>query len=230
MCAAMDSRRRFRDQLKRNVGYIRRSCELFDQGHQEEGIRIATALRVLLHDTQRSKSLLSHLKVKRTMKLNSSCHPPSPRVIMFEGMGRLTVKVSGHDVSRQLDPVLDEDAFKHIPVPIEQWWEMPVYVQNRLVRNSSGQDEVEQTHLTRKDIILAAANKDGGAHVDEKLEPNYERLAASGALGMYMDQITVGDGTLVVLPPLENAHLVYLRQMGHEVLNSFDMRLLLVIP
>ena len=86
------------------------------------------------------------------------------------------------------------------------------------------------THLTRKDIILAAANKDGGAHMDEKLEPNYERLAASGALGMYASQITVGDGTRVDLPPLENGHLVYLRQMGYEVLNSFDMRLLLVIP
>jgi len=55
---------------------------------------------------------------------------------MFEGMGRLTMKVSGHDVSRRLDPVLDEDAFKHIPVPVEQWWEMPVYVQDRLVRGS----------------------------------------------------------------------------------------------
>jgi len=52
--------------------------------------------------------------------------------------------------------------------------------------------------------------------VDEKLEQNYERLAASGALGMYMSQITVGDGTTIDLPPLENAHLVYLRQMGYE--------------
>lgn len=104
---------------------------------------------------------------------------------MFEGMGMLTVEVSGRDVSRQLDPVLNEDAFRHVPVPIEQWWEMPVYVQSRFVRNSSGQDKVVNTHLTREDIILAAANKDGGAHVDEKLEPNYERLAASGALGMY---------------------------------------------
>ena len=65
--------------------------------------------------------------------------------------------------------------------------------------------------------------------MDEKLEPNYERLAASGALGMYMSQITVGDGTTIDLPPLGNAHLVYLRQMGYEVLRSFDMRLLLVI-
>jgi hypothetical protein len=39
----------------------------------------------------------------------------SPGVVMFEGMGRLTPEVSGHDVSGQLDPVLDEDAFKHIP-------------------------------------------------------------------------------------------------------------------
>lgn len=226
----VDSRQRFRDQLKRNIGFIRRSCELYDQGYAEEAIRIATALRVLLHDTNRSKSLLSHLKVKGIMRLGSSCYPPPPGVTMFEGMGRLTAQVSGREVSRRLDPVLDEDAFKHIPVPIEQWWEMPVYVQNRLLRNSAGRDEVVQTYLTRKDIILAAANKDGGAHVDEKLEPNYERLAASGALGMYLDQVTVEDGTTVVLPPLEDAHLVYLRQMGYEVLNSFDMRLLLVIP
>ncbi len=226
----VDSRRRFRDQLTRNVGYLRRSCELFDQGHTDEGIRIATALRVLLHDTNRSKSLLSHLKVKDIMRLNSSCHPPPPGVLMFEGMGVVEMEVSGHEVDRRLVPLLDQTAFKHIPVPIEQWWEMPVYVQNRLIRTSTGEDEVVSTHLTRKDIILAAANKDGGAHVDEKLEPNYERLAASGALGMYLDQITVGDGTLVTLPPLEDAHLVYLRQMGYEVLNSFDMRLLLVIP
>lgn len=225
-----DSRQRFRNQLAMNVGFLRRSCELFDQGYTDEGIRIATALRVLLHDTKSSKSLLSHLKVKGIMKFNSSCHPPPSGVLMFEGMGVVSMKVSGHDVSRRLDPVLDENACKHIPVPVEQWWEMPVYVQNRLIRSGTGEDEVVQTHLRRRDIILAAANKDGGAHVDEKLEPNYERLASSGALGMYLDQITVGDGTLVFLPPLENAHLVYLRQMGYEVLNSFDMRLLLVIP
>jgi hypothetical protein len=144
-------------------------------------------------------------------------------------MCRLTLEVSGHDVRRQLDPVLDEEAHPHVPVPIQEWWEMPVYVRTRLVRNSSGQDETEETFLRRRDIILAAANKDGGAHVDEKLEPNYERLAASGALGMYANRITVGDGTVVNLPPIRDAHLIYLRQMGYEVLHSYDFRLLLVV-
>lgn len=164
------------------------------------------------------------------MKFNSSCHPPPPGVLVFEGMGRLTMETSGHEVYRRLDPVLDEEAHKHVPVPVEQWWEMPVYVQNRFVRYRAGQHKTVSTCLTRKNIILAAANKDGGAHVDEKLEPNYERLAASGALGMYTNEMTLNDGTVVVVPPLENAHLVYLRQMGYEVLSSFDMRLLLVIP
>lgn len=204
-----DRRRRFKDQLKRNVGFIQRSCELFDQGHTEEAIRIATALRVLLHDTQKSRSLLTHLKIKSIMKLNSSCHPPPSGVLWFEGMGRLNLNLSeNYEVSRWLDPVLDEEAHRHIPVPIRQWWEMPVYVRTQFVRNSSGQDETQHTHLRRKDIILAAANRDGGAHVDEKLEPNYERLAASGALGMYMDQITLDNGTVVNLPPLQDAHLI----------------------
>ena len=215
------SRQRLKDQLRRNVGFVRRSCELFDQGHTDEAIRIATARRILLHDTSRSVSLLKHLGFKDRIKLNSSCYPPPPSVLWFEGMCRLTLEVSGHDVRRQLDPVLDEEAHPHVPVPIQEWWEMPVYVRTRLVRNSSGQDETEETFLRRRDIILAAANKDGGAHVDEKLEPNYERLAASGALGMYANRITVGDGTVVNLPPIRDAHLIYLRQMGYEVLHSY---------
>ena len=72
---SIEDRRRLKERLKQNVGFIRRSCELYDQGHKEEAIRIATALRVLLHDTRRSVSLLKHLKVKGITKLNSSCAP-----------------------------------------------------------------------------------------------------------------------------------------------------------
>jgi hypothetical protein len=228
----MDSRQRFRDQLKRNIGFIRRSCELFAQGHQEEGIRIATPLRVLLHDTKNSTSLLKHLKVKDSMKLNSSCRivPRGMNSGFFEGMGRLTLHVNGREVYRRLDPVLDDAAHPHIPISVQQWWEMPVYVRDAAIPDGGGGYKTELTYLERKDIILAAANKDGGAHVDEKLQPDYERLAASGAAWMYTNRIRLADGTIAVLPPLENAHLIYLRQMGYEVLSSFDMRLLLVIP
>lgn len=81
--------------------------------------------------------------------------------------------------------------------------------------------------IRRKDIILGAANKDGGAHVDAELAPNYEQLSNSGALRMYEMEISLTNGETVHLPPLEDAHLIYLRQMGHEVLQSPDLWILL---
>ncbi len=43
---------RFRDQLRRQLRYIENSCQAYDQGDIDEGIRIATSLRVILHNTK----------------------------------------------------------------------------------------------------------------------------------------------------------------------------------
>ena len=83
--------------------------------------------------------------------------------------------------------------------------------------------------IARKDIILGAVDKEGGAHVDEKPAPDYERLASTGVLRMYEGEINLVDGRVVRLPPLEDAPFVFLRQMGYEVLESPGVRGLLSI-
>lgn len=75
------------------------------------------------------------------------------------------------------------------------------------------------TRLTRRDIIWAASNKDGGAHVDPKLTPEYEALAKEGAAGALVYQ---HDGDVIV-HSFTNAHLVAIRQLGHELLHSPDL-------
>lgn len=228
-----EDRRRLKERLKQNVGFIRRSCELYDQGHKEEAIRIATALRVLLHDTRRSVSLLKHLKVKGITKLNSSCNPPKD-VIAYHGMGRVTMNVvkeeGTYKASRRIEPVLDEDAARNFAVPVQDWWEMPVYVSRNDAGIRMGGAPDRNIFIRRKDLILGAANQDGGAHVDADLDPDYEFLASIGALHMYEGEVGFVDGTVAHLPPLEDAHLVYLRQMGYEVLGSLDLKILLAIP
>ncbi len=107
---------------------------------------------------------------------------------------------------------------------------MPVYVSrtDTGIRMAGAPDR--NIFIRRKDLILGAANKDGGAHVDADLDPDYEFLASVGALHMYADEVHLANGKTVRLPPLKDAHLVYLRQMGYEVLKSLDLRMLLVIP
>lgn len=220
------------------LGFLKTSCEGFDQGDKKEAIRIATALRVLFHDTTdrkgrpRSVSLLSHLKAKDKVALFSTCNPPPPGALEFAGMGCMYMHVlPDYQVSRRIEPVLDDAAHPAVAVSVRDWWEMPVYVSRydgRLkiagsLSATTGKDWI----IRRKDIILGATNKDGGAHVDAELSPDYEQLAASGALRMYEMEIGLSNGETVRLPPLKDAHLIYLRQMGHEILQSPDLWTLL---
>jgi hypothetical protein len=52
------------------------------------------------------------------------------------------------------------------------------------------------------------------------LKPSYGALAADGAGGNYLRSTPKG----VVLDPSKGAHLVALRQMGFELLNSSDLQ------
>src|SRR5688572_17635995 len=51
----------FREHLRRQLDYIRVSADQYDAGNTDEGIRIATSLRVIFHNTPASTSLLKHL-------------------------------------------------------------------------------------------------------------------------------------------------------------------------
>lgn len=47
--------------LREQLEFIERSCSAYDEGHRSEAIRIAVAIRVLLHDSRTSTSLMKHL-------------------------------------------------------------------------------------------------------------------------------------------------------------------------
>ena len=50
--------------LKEQIYFLKRSSESFDNGYESEGKRLAVTLRVLLHDSNKSTSLLSQLNKK----------------------------------------------------------------------------------------------------------------------------------------------------------------------
>jgi hypothetical protein len=73
--------------------------------------------------------------------------------------------------------------------------------------------------VSRKDLALWAANKDGGAHVDANLGLGLERVKN----GMDFTW-TVGwpDGSSHIVK-CRDLHLAALRQFGYEVLHSPDL-------
>jgi len=182
---------RFKDQLDRQLGFLENSCYFYDCGAHEESIRIATVVRVLMHDTKNSTSLLTKLNV-RHIALLDTCRPiPDPLTGTFHGLGVRTLTPNGGI----LVPSLDRST-KLTSRPCEEWWNQTVCV--------------SATHsLTRAMIVRAAANKDGGAHVDD-LPIEYAELATPG----YLAQVVDRGGAFT------EAHLVALRQIGYELLNS----------
>jgi hypothetical protein len=193
---------RFEEALKRQIGFLERSSQWFDAGHEDESLRLATAMRVIFRQTPQSTSLLTHLQLTGTKMLSSA-----------RGHGDwkdyLCHKI--HAASSQpitMAPLLGE---RFNEVALDEWWDRePIFVHNGMA-------------YTRKKIILSLANRDGGAHVDKKLEAYYEVLQA----GRYGFGLT-GDFTYDGPPPFpqgvtiypNNAHFALARQFAHETLAS----------
>lgn len=191
----------FGGQLSRQLDFLRRSCADYDAGHHDEAIRIATGLRILIHQTKNSTSLLKHLSAT-TINLLCTTEDIPEDTAMHTGMGRMRLRGNG---SSEYFPTLG-DSFSKRLVPVSKWWSQAVMV-------------IDGKRISRKDIVLGAANQDGGAHVDAALSKEYGPVTLPGAAGS-LSFVVKG---VKYEKPLRDTHLVSLRQMGHEVLNSPDL-------
>lgn len=207
--------RAYREALAQQLRYIDRSCQIFDQGYWDEAIRIATQLRVILHQgSGKYKSLLQHLGVQRTTKLlNTSPRTVSPGTSMYHGMGAIAYESDGEKEVMSYFPTLGDGPIME-EVRLHEWWEQIVWIDTTM--------DWTRIVLTRKDIILTAAHKDGGAHFDD-LTPEYGHLATPGVAGSF----TVVEGGAERSIPIPGSHYVCLRQIGFEILHSPGIRALL---
>lgn len=163
-------------------------------------------MRVLFHNTPRSTSLLTHLSMTDTTLL------ASPRTKFLDWRCFLSIELdpSGGKTGEPLRfvPKLQADFNE---ASFSDWWE------SHTITNAAG------TTVTRKRIVLGAANQDGGAHVDPKLSRFYEELA-EGTYGLGLTGNFTFNGPAPypqsVTQYAKNGHLALLRQIAHEVENT----------
>lgn len=215
-------RARFQKQLDRQMVFLRSSCESYDNGNHEEAIRIATHLRTLIHNTRNSTSVLSHLGAMGVNINASPCHSPDA-VLFGSTLSEIELKFHSDGESgttyevRQL-PLGMQYLCRHIP--LEQWLNEPI------MRSLEGA-------FSRRDIILWAANKDGGAHVDAELPAMYAWLVDGtvsstpapeipGFIGVHVD-LQLGGRPPEGSESLPNAHFSDLRQMATEFMTTPDI-------
>ena len=193
----------FREHLGRQISFLKSSCERYDQGHVEEAVRLALHLRVILHDTNRCISLLQHLGAKSIFLLSTAKNFDSEPDIPNLRLAKLVVRLP--KFSCPCVPLLG-DSDRSEFVLLQTWWRKETIIDLREGRGC----------LNRRDLILAAADKDGGAHVDHQLDPIYEKAQMGAGMSV---ELVYKDNTSMELP-FVNIHYASLRQIAYEVLNS----------
>jgi len=142
-------------------------CEQYDKGVLAFCKPMATAVRVLLHETGKSKSLMGQLQL-RSGRFFTVCPPLNPRNLLTE-CGLLVFRFS-HSGGEHLPRL-------HVPIgrqgrtPFPEWWVRPI------AKGKGGKT------MSRMDIICAVADTDGGSHVDAGLTEIYRSFRAGEFLG-----------------------------------------------
>lgn len=194
------------NKLKEQLSFLMTSSNLFDQWKTEEAKRIAVQLRILLHDTGRSKSLLGQLDLKSIPFLNTATPFSPENLVSYVGL----LKFKFHNPSGRRAWVIPRGTPDKLPqnsnLSFQDWWGMPVLV---------ARGKIENITFSRKDIVLHIADTDGGAHVDNALDEHYFVLTKWNAIGI----LTIQNG---VEKPIENPILPCVRQIAHEVLVSIQ--------
>lgn len=184
------------EHLKEQIKFLLASGESYDNGFDGEAKRMAVAIRVLVHDTKNSCSLLGQLGLKERDFL-STCMDYDP--LSATPHGGLVYIYTASKEPKYIAMLDDSGTQKHIP--FEEWWNEIVFVDSN------------KGMLTRKDIILTAADQDGGAHVDPKLDETYARLSRQNSMGWIL---TNGSQSI----PLEHPERTAIRQITHELLKT----------
>jgi hypothetical protein len=204
MAISKFKRDRLTKKLLEQLQFMQRSCEAFDNGFEDEAIRIAASLRIIFHQTNASTSLIAHLGFSGKKMLTSSRGHGDWRDYLAQ-----QINLTSPQPVRMV-PLLGN---KFRQLSIEDWWRHePVFIYN-----------IQE--YPRRRIILSAANKDGGAHVDEVLEKYYEYLCSGeDTIGITGNLEYEGEPPFpqgITIYP-QNAHLALIRQFAHETLVSVN--------
>lgn len=182
-------RRDFLDHLVDQLGFLDASCEAFDSGNLAEAKRLAIIVRVLLHDTRSSTSLLTHLQVKTQIPwADGIVHEQLKQLIKDWQDGRFaytslltTIRMSPGflDDPRLVNyvPVFEIQPIDERYVPFDYWWTTP-----RIT-------DVNFTPISREQIVLWLSNKDGGAHIDADLPTVYTVITHGSSMGVKLSNL-----------------------------------------
>lgn len=190
------SREELLTHLKEQLQFLEMSAKLYDEGFLIEAKRLAVTMRVLLHDTRNSKSLLNTLGIRDSLNYYDVVGPvDEEETIAFIGAS-MGINSNGSMC------YFPRETPASIKVSFDQWW-------NGILILS----KPKGIKFTRKEIILSIADMDGGAHVDPTLEEKYAQLSRNNGFGWQGSDFENGPELPLVRQTARELYLTLCEQM-----------------
>ena len=192
-------------QLQEQLGFLVSSCELFDGGNPAEAKRLALALRILLHQGRApSLPLLGQVPGFNWNKFHSMMIPYVPEnALDYHGLIMTRVSSTGDTGDVRYLPTLDDLHWTLKARKFLDWWFRDIVFKDK-----------DGEIFTRKDLVLAIANTDGGGHVDPELGQVYIKLSRENSLG-WLFHAGSREWFENPVPPA-------IRQIAHEMLRTLE--------
>jgi hypothetical protein len=186
------------EHLKKQIRFISSSSRGYDAGDIDEARRIAGHIRALVHDTSKSHSILGQLG-KKDILFSDSMFPKDPSAIgPYQGL--VGMEMSFNPRWGWMPRLFADENPVENKKPFDDWWNAVIL------------DDKHGIIFTRRDIVLAVCNQDGGAHVDPELDEPYVKLEKLKEFAFKF--IIKGQE----IKPRVGAGLASVRQIGFEVL------------
>lgn len=163
---------------------------------------LALSIRVLVHDTGQSHSLLGQLGLKEAMRFRDTVLPLDPENLLPSQPGLVIHAVTVGEGARWVAP-LDELTPPRIkpPVSFDAWWSEPH------TRDVHGRE------WNRQRMVLDVANTEGGAHVDPLRYEDLRQLDEENSMGWLFSDPLAGDDQSYLNGPM----LPSIRQIAFEL-------------
>ncbi len=222
----------FELQLKRQLGYLRRSCKIFDLGEHDEAIRIAVSLRVLLHQTKSSTSLLTHLGIQDSLAyvdtgvyrnlltpaVQAHVDKTTPGLVAMQtavDVGLVELGYAGNGRIGWYAPLRLRRFAAGSPPDIanpktskfSDWWTNPLV------------ETTKRVSFSRSNLVLIMANQDGGGHVDAALDADYSSLIIDPLAGAAVFE---GGHHGEIPDILHNVAFASVRQIAFELICTIE--------
>jgi len=194
--------------LRDEVEQLESACHAYDRETLSRAVctNIATiSLRKLLYDRgSNNVSVLTHLGVKPEMAFYDASLPRlTSECAIVPHCGLAGHGPNGHVANLDWDT---KDVAHRRMLPFNEWWDCPVVW------------DAKDREFSRSDIVMIAADKDGGAHLDALLPEDYSDLVSENSLGR---GIGVGGSWEQLGSPVPAC----VRHISHELLVSIAIAL-----